>query len=74
MQYLSVAVFRLLHCRGIARVDLMTNGEGRPFVLEINTMPGMTETSLVPDASRAMGMPFEDLCERILAEASTGKF
>ena len=74
MQDLSVAVFRLLHCRGIARVDLMTNGEGRPFVLEINTMPGMTETSLVPDASRAMGMPFEDLCERILAEASTGKF
>ena len=49
-------------------------GRRRAYVLEINTVPGMTETSLVPDASRAMGMPFEDLCERILEEASTGKF
>ena len=52
----------------------MTDENGKAYVLEINTVPGMTETSLVPDASRAMGMPFEDLCERILEEASTGKF
>ena len=74
LQDLSLAVFRLFHCKGVARVDLMTDENGKAYVLEINTVPGMTETSLVPDASRAMGMPFEDLCERILEEASTGKF
>jgi D-alanine-D-alanine ligase len=42
--------------------------------LEINTVPGMTGTSLVPDAARAMGVSFEDLCEKILLEASVGKF
>lgn len=52
----------------------MTDKEGNPFVLEINTVPGMTATSLVPDAARAMGMSFEDLCEKILREASVGKF
>ena len=67
-------MFRLFHCKGVARVDLMTDENGKAYVLEIKTVPGMTETSLVPDASRAMGMPFEDLCERILEEASTGKF
>ena len=40
----------------------------------INTVPGMTATSLVPDAARAMGLSFEDLCEKILLEASVGKF
>lgn len=74
LQDLSTAVFRLFHCKGVARVDLMTDSKGKPYVLEINTVPGMTETSLVPDASRAMGISFEELCERILAEASTGKF
>lgn len=67
-------VFHLCHCNGVARVDLMTDKAGNPFVLEINTVPGMTATSLVPDAARAMGVSFEDLCEKILLEASIGKF
>lgn len=74
MQDLSMKVFHLCHCNGVARVDLMTDKAGNPFVLEINTVPGMTATSLVPDAARAMGVSFEDLCEKILLEASIGKF
>ena len=74
MQDLALNVFRLCHCSGVSRVDMMTDKEGHPFVLEINTVPGMTATSLVPDAARAMGLSFEDLCEKILLEASVGKF
>ena len=74
MQDLALQVFHLCHASGVARVDMMTDAAGRPFVLEINTVPGMTETSLVPDAARAMGMSFADLCEKILQEACTGKF
>lgn len=74
MQDLAMKVFHLCHCNGVSRVDMMTDKEGNPYVLEINTVPGMTATSLVPDAARAMGMSFEDLCEKILLEASVGKF
>lgn len=74
MQNLALNVFHLCHCSGVSRVDIMTDKEGHPFVLEINTVPGMTATSLVPDAARAMGLSFEDLCEKILLEASVGKF
>lgn len=74
MQDMALRVFHLCHCSGVARVDLMTDGKGNPFVLEINTVPGMTATSLVPDAAKAMGLSFADLCEKILLEASVGKF
>lgn len=74
MQDLALKVFHLCHCKGVSRVDIMTDKENHPFVLEINTVPGMTETSLVPDAAKAMGLSFEDLCEKILQEASVGKF
>lgn len=74
MQDLALNVFHLCHCKGVSRVDIMTDKAGHPFVLEINTVPGMTATSLVPDAARAMGLSFEDLCEKILLEASVGKF
>ena len=74
MQDLALQVFHLCHCSGVARVDVMTDKAGNPFVLEINTVPGMTATSLVPDAARAMNLSFEDLCEKILLEASVGKF
>lgn len=74
MQDLALQVFHLCHCNGVARVDIMTDKEGNPFVLEINTVPGMTATSLVPDAARAMNLSFENLCEKILLEASVGKF
>lgn len=74
MQDLALKVFHLCHCNGVSRVDMMTDKEGNPYVLEINTVPGMTATSLVPDAARAMGLSFEDLCEKILLEVAVGKF
>ncbi|MEX2458966.1 MAG: D-alanine--D-alanine ligase [Actinomycetota bacterium] len=60
------AAFRALGLRDVARADLMVDGDGRPWVLELNVSPGMTETSLLPLASQAAGMPFERLCERVL--------
>ncbi|GAB0058291.1 D-alanine--D-alanine ligase B [Candidatus Magnetaquicoccaceae bacterium FCR-1] len=60
---------RVAGCRGLYRVDLMVDGDGTPWVLEINTLPGMTATSLAPKAAAAIGISFEDLAERILAGA-----
>ena len=74
MQEEALKVFKLLQCKGVSRVDIMTDKAGHIYVLEINTVPGMTATSLVPDAAAAMGMSYADLCEKILLEASTGKF
>lgn len=54
---------------GIARIDFMLGPDDIPYVIDINTVPGMTETSLVPDAAAAIGIDFPDLCERILALA-----
>ncbi len=53
-------------CRGLARVDMMLDEKGDPFVIEINTSPGMTETSLFPDAARAAGISFPELCEALV--------
>ena len=58
--------FRVFGCRGVARIDMMLSSEDVPYVIDINTMPGLTETSLVPDAARAAGISFEDFCERLL--------
>jgi len=55
-----------LGCRHVSRVDLRADAEMNPYVLEVNTIPGMTERSLVPKAARARGISFERLCERIL--------
>ena len=49
--------------------DLMLDNEGQVFVLELNTVPGMTSTSLVPKAAAAVGVSFPELCERILLSA-----
>lgn len=59
-------VFKALGCRGVARVDFIIDREGNPFVLEINTIPGMTEMSLVPDAARAQGISFEQLVDKLV--------
>jgi len=69
-QEISLKAFRTLGCSGCARVDLMTDGDGDPFVIDVNTMPGMTETSLLPQAASYAGIPFGDLVERILLGAS----
>jgi D-alanine-D-alanine ligase len=62
--------FRTLACSGWGRVDLMLDRSGRPYFLEVNTSPGMTDHSLVPMAARHAGIGFEDLCLRILERAS----
>ncbi|GAB2462192.1 D-alanine--D-alanine ligase [Comamonas humi] len=68
---LSEAAFRTLGCRGWARADVMVRaGDQKPFLLEINTSPGMTGHSLVPMAARATGLSYEALCVRILSMAS----
>jgi D-alanine-D-alanine ligase len=69
-QEISLKAFNVLGCSGCARVDLMTDEEGNPFVIDVNTMPGMTETSLLPKAANYAGIPFQDLVERILLKAS----
>lgn len=65
----ALAAFRLLGCSGWGRVDLMLDANGTPYFLEVNTIPGMTDHSLVPMAARARGIPFEDLVIRILESA-----
>jgi len=66
-QGLALAVFRLLGCRGFARVDLMLEeATGELYVLEVNAIPGLTETSLLPQAADAAAIGFDDLIERIV--------
>ncbi len=69
-QEISLRAFEALGCSGCARVDLMTDEEGNPFVIDVNTMPGMTETSLLPKAAEHVGISFGELAERILLGAS----
>ena len=66
MRELALSGFRALGCRGWARVDFLLDAAGRPYLLEANTAPGMTDHSLVPMAARASGLEFPDLCVRIL--------
>ena len=72
LQALALKAFRVVGCLGWGRVDLMLNRQGRAFLLEVNTVPGMTDHSLVPKAARAVGMSYEDLCLRILEAAHVG--
>jgi D-alanine-D-alanine ligase len=72
IQVLCLQAFRSLGCRGWGRVDLMIDRRGRPYLLEINTSPGMTDHSLVPMAARAVGLSYEDLCLRVLEQAHVG--
>lgn len=66
-------VYDVLGCRGVARADFIINKSGTPYFLEINTIPGMTETSLVPKAAAQMGIGYADICERVLADAHCEK-
>jgi D-alanine-D-alanine ligase len=68
-QALALEVHRLLGCRDLSRVDLMLDRDGAPWVLEVNTVPGMTETSLLPQAADAAGVDFDELVARILRDA-----
>jgi D-alanine-D-alanine ligase len=64
------AAHRGLGCAGVTRVDFIVAPDGTPFILEINTLPGMTATSLVPKIAAGLGIPFPELCERILEGAA----
>jgi D-alanine-D-alanine ligase len=57
--------FAALGCRHFGRVDILLASDGTPFVLEVNTIPGFTETSLLPKAAAAAGIPFPELCDTI---------
>ena len=70
-QELAVRLYRLLGCAGFARVDLMLDEGGELWVLEANSVPGLTETSLLPQAADAAGTGFDELVGRILELALT---
>jgi len=72
IQSISLEAFRLLDCRGWGRADLMIDAAGKPWLLEMNTSPGMTAHSLVPMAAREAGLSFEDLVLAILESARVG--
>jgi D-alanine-D-alanine ligase len=61
--------FTELGCSGMGRVDIIVDASGTPWLLEINTVPGLTELSLLPDAARAAGISFEQLCQRLVDHA-----
>ncbi len=62
----GLAAHRALGCRGYSRVDFIINDAGAPYILEVNTLPGMTATSLLPEIAKGSGIPFPDLVEEIL--------
>ena len=71
IQQLVLKAYRVLGCRGWGRLDVMIDATTRqPYLLEINTSPGMTSHSLVPMSARAAGMSYEDLCLQLLASAA----
>jgi D-alanine-D-alanine ligase len=67
IQELALQAFRALGLMVYARVDAILSDTGEPFVLEANTIPGMTETSLLPEAAAVAGVSYPDLCARIIA-------
>lgn len=71
IQALVVAAYRALNCRGWGRADIMLRATDRkPFLLEMNTSPGMTSHSLVPISAKAAGISYEDLCLELLNSAT----
>ena len=66
IQHAALAAFHAIGGRDYARVDVMVDSRGEPFVLEVNTLPGMTETSLLPKAAAAAGLNYATLCQRMV--------
>ncbi len=67
----GLAAHRAIGCRGYSRVDFIIDENGSPYILEVNTLPGMTATSLLPEIARGVGISFPDLVEEILRLAVT---
>jgi D-alanine-D-alanine ligase len=72
MRELALKAFAVVGCQGWGRVDILLSEDRRPYLLEINTSPGMTDHSLVPMAARTAGIGFDELCLRILELAHVG--
>lgn len=70
IQKLSIESHKAIEAKGMSRVDFIVTKEGKPFVLEINTIPGMTDLSDLPAQSKAMGISYDELVEIILSSAS----
>ncbi len=68
-QDLAVEAHKALGCQGVSRTDLIQDAEGKFWVLETNTIPGMTSTSLLPDAASAAGISFPELCVKLVGYA-----
>ncbi len=66
IQGVALTVFNAIGCRDYARVDMIVRDDGKPYFLEINTLPGMTATSLFPKAAAAAGISYPELCERMV--------
>ena len=62
----ALGAFQAIGGRDYARVDVMVRADGEPVVLEVNTLPGMTETSLLPKAAAAAGLDYAQLCQRMV--------
>ena len=71
-QHMALLAHRGLGCRDVSRVDFRLSPDGTPYALEVNTIPGMTETSLLPKAAAAAGISFRELVLRILESALKG--
>lgn len=69
IQAAALRAFSALNCRGYGRIDFRLREDGKFFCLEVNTLPGMTATSLVPKAARAVGIEFDQLVQRIVSLA-----
>ncbi len=66
---LAVRTYKAIGCRGLSRIDFILDKSGAPYILEVNTIPGMTATSLFPDAARAAGIEFPELIDRLVCLA-----
>ena len=69
IQMLALSTHRLLGLRDYSRTDFIVSTEGRPYILEINTLPGLTPTSILPDACSAVGISYDALVERLIGYA-----
>lgn len=72
-QELAVLAHKALGCRGASRSDFIVTADGTPVILETNTIPGMTGTSLLPDSARRAGIEFPELCRRLVELALEGR-
>jgi D-alanine-D-alanine ligase len=69
---IALDTFQALGCRGLGRVDFRLTDAGELYVLELNNIPGFTETSLLPEAAQAAGIGFAELCATIMEMARVG--